>query len=216
MSNPKSTHNQPIENPIPHFKAIPWCAKLLADKSVVQVAVPDRTPIASTESALVRETLNTPNTVKVSILQSLSFFLNPKSLNPPLPAGTPNTFPTTRSPLQSFRHAEKRNGANESLHTGMYNLPPLHQVLRRRNGPKTGEERKNPFLQVCALVDLASGINGYAKTAHGGFFGVVLDEVMGTAANMQAGIFPFPFAALFSCFFFRVLRGARGVSADDL
>jgi len=37
------------------------------------------------------------------------------------------------------------------------------------------------------LVDLESGVNGYAKTAHGGFYGVVLDEVMGTAANMQAG-----------------------------
>jgi len=49
-----------------------------------------------------------------------------------------------------------------------------------------GEDKKNPFLQICALLDLGSGINGYAKTAHGGFFGVVLDEVMGTAANLQA------------------------------
>lgn len=37
-------------------------------------------------------------------------------------------------------------------------------------------------------MDLGSGINGYAKTAHGGFYGVVLDEVMGTAANLQAGM----------------------------
>jgi hypothetical protein len=33
---------------------------------------------------------------------------------------------------------------------------------------------------------LGNGINEYAKTAHGGIFGVELDEVIGTAANMQA------------------------------
>lgn len=52
-----------------------------------------------------------------------------------------------------------------------------------------GEEKANPFLEVGALVDLQSGVNGYAKTAHGGFYGVVLDEVMGTAANMQASMY---------------------------
>lgn len=67
-----------------------------------------------------------------------------------------------------------------------------------------GEDPKNPFLQVCALLDFGSGINGYAKTAHGGIFGVVLDEVMGTAANMQAGEFvslpsPFPSTSTPQC-----------------
>ncbi|KAG4412344.1 hypothetical protein IFR04_014523 [Cadophora malorum] len=131
MSNPSSSHNQPIADPIAHFKAIPWCAKLLADKSVVQVTVPDRTPIPSTESALVRETLNTSKTVKACI----TFF---RYIKPTLPAS------------------------------------------------ETGEDKKNPFLELCTFVDLNSGVNGYAKTAHGGFFGVVLDEVMGTAANLQA------------------------------
>ncbi|PVH83888.1 hypothetical protein DL98DRAFT_105009 [Cadophora sp. DSE1049] len=131
MSNPKSSHNQPIADPIVHFKAIPWCAKLLSDKSIVQVTVPDRTPIPSTESALVRETLNTSKTVKACI-----------------------TF---------FRYIKPTAPASE-----------------------TGEDKKNPFLELCTLVDLNSCVNGYAKTAHGGFFGVVLDEVMGTAANLQA------------------------------
>ncbi|KAH7357118.1 HotDog domain-containing protein [Rhexocercosporidium sp. MPI-PUGE-AT-0058] len=131
MSNPKSTHNQPVTDPIAYFKAIPWCAKLISDKSVVQVTVPDRTPIASTESAFVRETLNTPETVKACI----TFF---RFIKP--------TAPTS----------------------------------------ETSEDKKNPFLELCTLVDLNSGVNGYAKTAHGGFFGVVLDEVMGTAANLQA------------------------------
>jgi hypothetical protein len=34
---------------------------------------------------------------------------------------------------------------------------------------------------------LGIGISGYVKTAHGGIFGVVLYEVIGAAANMQAG-----------------------------
>jgi hypothetical protein len=131
-SNPKSEHNQPTVDPVAHFKAIPWCAKLLSDKSVVQVVVPDRTPIPSTESALVRETLNTPSTVKACV----TFF---QYIKPTAPSS------------------------------------------------ETGEDQHNPFLQLCSLLDLGSGINGYAKTAHGGIFGVVLDEVMGTAANMQAG-----------------------------
>ncbi|KAG4437831.1 hypothetical protein IFR05_006677 [Cadophora sp. M221] len=131
MFNPKSTHNQPVADPIAHFKAIPWCAKLLSDKSIAQVTVPDRNPISSTESALVRETLNTPETVKACI-----------------------TF---------FRYIKPTAPASE-----------------------TGEDQKNPFLELCTLLDLNNGVNGYAKTAHGGFFGVVLDEVMGTAANMQA------------------------------
>jgi acyl-coenzyme A thioesterase PaaI-like protein len=42
-------------------------------------------------------------------------------------------------------------------------------------------------MEVCALVDFGSGMNGYANTAHGGVYGVMLDEVMGTAANMQCG-----------------------------
>jgi hypothetical protein len=130
--NPKSEHSQPTADPVAHFKAIPWCAKLLSDKSVVQVMVPDRTPLPSTESALVRETLNTPSTVKACV-----------------------TF---------FRYFKPTAPASE-----------------------TGENKKNPFLQLCCLLDVGSGINGYAKTAHGGIFGVVLDEVMGTAANMQAG-----------------------------
>jgi len=94
--------------------------------------VPDRTPIPSTESTLVRETLNTPSSVKACV-----------------------TF---------FRYIKPAAPASE-----------------------TGEDKKNPFLQLCCLLDLESGINGYAKTAHGGMYGVILDEVMGTAANMQAG-----------------------------
>lgn len=134
LSQPTSEYNQPIEDPIAHFEAIPWCEKLLSHKSVVGVTVPDRTPTKTTEGSLARITLNTPETVKASIL----FF---RYFKPTAPAW------------------------------------------------ETGEDKKSPFLEVNAFADFGTGLNGYANTAQGGFFGVVLDEVMGTAANMQAGKF---------------------------
>jgi hypothetical protein len=133
--NPQSAHNQPLANPIAHFKAIPWCSQLLSQKSILRIDIPDRTPLPSTESALVRESLNTSNTVKACI-------------------------------------------------TYLKYVKASKEEMEVR-----GEEKANPFLEVGALVDLQSGVNGYAKTAHGGFYGVVLDEVMGTAANMQASMY---------------------------
>jgi hypothetical protein len=50
-----------------------------------------------------------------------------------------------------------------------------------------GEDKKNPFVEISTLLDLGSGINGYAKTCHGGFIATVFDEVMGTAAWQQSG-----------------------------
>ena len=61
------TYNQPVADPLARFKAIPWCAKLLEDKSVVGIMVPDRTPLPSTESHLVRTTLNTPETTNACV-----------------------------------------------------------------------------------------------------------------------------------------------------
>jgi hypothetical protein len=106
--------------------------------------VPDRTPLSSTESALVRETLNTPATVKACI-----------------------TF--------------------------------LRYIKPTTPSSETGEDPKNPFLEFVTLLDLGSGVNGFAKTAHGGFYGVVLDEVMGSAAQMQASELSslFPYYTLF-------------------
>ncbi|KAH6682796.1 HotDog domain-containing protein [Halenospora varia] len=132
-SNPQSAHNQPIADPITYFKEIDWCNKILTNKSIVNVSVPDRTPIASTESSLVRETLNTPKTVKACV--TFLRYIKPKS----------------------------------------------KEEMQER-----GETKENPFLEVGAILDLQSGVNGFAKTVHGGFIGVVLDEVCATAANMQA------------------------------
>jgi hypothetical protein len=67
----------------------------------------------------------------------------------------------------------------------------LKYIKPTEESKKNGDSKERPFIEVMALVDLQSGVNGYAKTAHGGIFGVVLDEVMGTAANMQSGAFSF-------------------------
>src|SRR6266536_781883 len=134
MPNPPSNYNQRVADSVAHFKAIPWCAELLADKSIVAVNAPDRTPIPSTESALVRETLNTPETVKAC-------------------------------------------------------LTLLRYIKPTKESRENGDSKEKPFLEMVALLDLQSGVNGYAKTTHGGFYGVTLDEVMGTASNMQSGKF---------------------------
>ncbi|KAI1503915.1 HotDog domain-containing protein [Biscogniauxia marginata] len=49
-----------------------------------------------------------------------------------------------------------------------------------------GEDPRNPFLVFNALVDLGEDCNSYVATMHGGLYGVLMDEVMGTAANQQS------------------------------
>ncbi|KAK8079573.1 hypothetical protein PG997_007391 [Apiospora hydei] len=69
MSAPEE-HNQPVPDPVAHFKAIPWCRALIEDKANLEVMVPDRRPLASGESNFVRKTMNKPTAIKAC----LSFF----------------------------------------------------------------------------------------------------------------------------------------------
>lgn len=46
-----------------------------------------------------------------------------------------------------------------------------------------GETKEKPFMELVGLLDLGEGINGYPGTVHGGFFNVMLDEIMGSAVN---------------------------------
>ncbi|KAF4617972.1 hypothetical protein G7Y89_g15012 [Cudoniella acicularis] len=118
---PPTTPNPPTTNPwktqSPISKSSPG-VRNSSDKSIVKVAVPDRTSITSTESALVRETLNTSNTVKACI-----------------------TF------LRYIKPASKE------------------EMFAK------GETKENPFLEFVALMGLQSGVNGFAKTVHGGYIG---------------------------------------------
>lgn len=63
------------------------------------------------------------------------------------------------------------------------------QELLSGGGPENNENPKNPFLLFSALVDLGVDCQSYAGTMHGGLYGVLMDEVMGTAANFQSGKF---------------------------
>jgi len=63
----------------------------------------------------------------------------------------------------------------------------LRYIKPTAESKNVGETKRKPFLEMVALLNLQKGMNGYANTAHGGIFGVVLDEVCGTAANMQCG-----------------------------
>ncbi|KAK4227838.1 HotDog domain-containing protein [Podospora fimiseda] len=65
------------------------------------------------------------------------------------------------------------------------------QITKAKNlvqggGASDGEDPKNPFLLFNALLDLGEDLCSYAGTMHGGLFGVLMDEVMGTAANFQS------------------------------
>jgi hypothetical protein len=132
--NPASL-GQYISDPLAHFEAIPWCAKLLSDKRIVGRETPNRTKTADGNSTLINETLNSSSTVRACT----SFFRYVKT-------------PTT-------------------------------------DALDNGEDKKNPFLEFVALVDLGSGMDGWKNLVHGGVQGVMLDEVMSNAAFQQARTF---------------------------
>ncbi|KAK6818939.1 alcohol dehydrogenase [Apiospora arundinis] len=150
---PKSeltNHNQSVPDPIAHFKAIPWCAKLIEDRANIDVVVPDRRPLDSGESNFVRKTMNTPTTIKASI----SFL----------------------RPVKAHRTIQTTSGGELSKST----------ALLSGGGPDHSENPRNPFLLFNALADLGVDCQSYAGTMHGGLYTVLMDEVMGTAANFQA------------------------------
>ena len=60
-------HNQPIADPLAHFLALPWAAKLLRDPAATNITVSDRTPLASRDKRFVREILNTHDTVRACV-----------------------------------------------------------------------------------------------------------------------------------------------------
>lgn len=127
----ETPHGQFTNDPIQHFKSIPWCADLISDKRIIHVAIPDRRPKLNGEYTLVKETLNGESTVRACI----TYFRVPK----------------------------------------------------RKDGLRPGEDKKNPFVETNALLDIGSGVNSYAKTCHGGFMTTIFDEIMGTAAWQQSG-----------------------------
>ncbi|KAK3353063.1 HotDog domain-containing protein [Lasiosphaeria hispida] len=60
------------------------------------------------------------------------------------------------------------------------------KALLMGGGEMDGEDRGNPFLLFNALLELGEDLCSFQGTLHGGLFAVLMDEVMGTAANFQS------------------------------
>ncbi|KAL2158997.1 hypothetical protein VTH06DRAFT_3028 [Thermothelomyces fergusii] len=72
--SPAEEHNQYVADPLAHFLAIPWAARLLTDPATFGIAVPDRRPLASSGGErLVRRVLNGAGTVRACV----TFFAKP-------------------------------------------------------------------------------------------------------------------------------------------
>ncbi|TVY47195.1 hypothetical protein LOCC1_G003433 [Lachnellula occidentalis] len=106
------THNQPLPNPLAHFHSIPWCHALLTHRSILHIAIrpiPDRTALASTESSLVRETLNTPRTVYACV----TFLLYVKEFQPDGASISKEEKEAARKTEMQARGEEKENPFQE-------------------------------------------------------------------------------------------------------
>ncbi|KAM7184504.1 HotDog domain containing protein, partial [Naviculisporaceae sp. PSN 640] len=106
----------------------------------------------------------------------------------PLPSGESNfvrrimSSGTTVRACVSFlqnpsRRVKTSSGSEQSLSKST--------ELLKGGGAADGETRTKPFLLCNALLDLGEDMASYAGTMHGGLFTVLMDEVMGTAANFQ-------------------------------
>ncbi|KAI1334845.1 HotDog domain-containing protein [Xylariaceae sp. FL0016] len=156
MHSAPENHGQFVADPVAHFAAIPWCAALLHDPAVLQVIVPERQPLPSGESNFVRKTMNSGSTVRACV-----------------------TF------IRPVRSSSKKSSSSSS---SSETPPPLSRCaeLLTPGGAAAGETPQAPFLLFGALLDLGEDCASYASTLHGGLYGVLLDEVMGTAANTQS------------------------------
>ncbi|KAK3390929.1 HotDog domain-containing protein [Podospora didyma] len=159
-SAPKD-HNQFIKDPVAHFRAIPWCAALLNDPAVLDVIVVDRRPLPSGESNFVRRVMNGPTTVRACV-----------------------TFFRMLEPTSGQKNKGALTGGVPGQEKGR--AISASKELLQGGGPADGEDPKNPFLLFNALLDLGEDLCSYSNTLHGGLFAVLMDEVMGTAANFQS------------------------------
>ncbi|CAJ2513605.1 Uu.00g017240.m01.CDS01 [Anthostomella pinea] len=194
-----NAHNQPVPDPIAHFRAIPWCAALLSDPAILDVIVVDRTPLPSGESNFVRRTMNSASTVKACV----TFFRmvrtaggkgkgigqgkgKDQALAPAVAKGVGKPGVSAGIGAVGGVRDRKEKGGEDRHEKGEKKPLSASTELLSGGGKDCGEDPKNPFLLINALLDLGIDCNGYVGTMHGGLFGVLMDEVMGTAANFQS------------------------------
>ncbi|KAK4450097.1 Thioesterase/thiol ester dehydrase-isomerase [Podospora aff. communis PSN243] len=93
-----------------------------------------------------------------------------------------NSGTTVRACVTFFRMVKTPRGTKGLASHGL----SRSEALLQGGGKADGEEPRNPFLLFNALLDLGEDLCGFRGTLHGGLFTVLMDEVMGTAANFQA------------------------------
>ncbi|KAK4178238.1 HotDog domain-containing protein [Triangularia setosa] len=154
-------HNQFIKDPLAHFRAMPFAATMLSDPALLTTQIVDRRPLPSGESNFVRKVMNSGGTVRACV----TFF---RMLQPP---------------SSMVKHNARGGDKGELI---LMDDITKSKAILQGGGLADGEDPKNPFLLFNALLDLGEDLCSYAGTMHGGLFAVLMDEVMGTAANFQS------------------------------
>ncbi|KAK4150921.1 HotDog domain-containing protein [Chaetomidium leptoderma] len=165
-------HNQHVADPLAHFLAIPWTARLLTDPAALDIVVSDRRPLASGDTQFVRSLLNSATAVRACV----TFFLK-------LP-------PSLSSSSSSSSSSQKGGGGGGGVVQGEEEEEEegisKSKALLRGGGPEDGEDPERPFLLFNALLDLGEDLWGFRGTLHGGALVVLLDETMCAAADNQS------------------------------
>ncbi|KAI1450262.1 HotDog domain-containing protein [Annulohypoxylon stygium] len=157
-------YHQSVPDPVAHFNAIPWCAAVLSDPRNIQITVPSRAPFPSGEANFVHKVMNTPDTVRACV--TFIRLVKPSRLQSKF------TIPTSSSgnDPKIIKDGEEAEEVPAILSGG---------------GKENGEDPQNPFVLFHALAELGVNCQSFPGIMHGGLYGVILDEVMGTAANKQ-------------------------------
>ncbi|KAI1470722.1 HotDog domain-containing protein [Daldinia caldariorum] len=187
-SNP-TEHSQVVADPLAHFKAVPWCAALLSDPAIIEIGVPDRRPLPNGDSSLVRKTMNSPTTARACV----TFYRLVKPIQPsstssssrsPSFGGTGELSPAGGSAPSDSSRSSKAKNPNPDPKPKQPALS-ASEALLGGGGRPNGESPQNPFLLFSALVDLGEDCQSFPGVMHGGMHGLLMDEVMGSAANAQ-------------------------------
>ncbi|OTB19946.1 hypothetical protein K445DRAFT_313740 [Daldinia sp. EC12] len=188
----QTEHNQVVADPIAHFKAIPWCAALLSDPAIIEVSVPDRRHLPNGDSSLVRKTLNSPTTARACVtFYRLVKPMKPKptssssSSSKPSFVGTGEVSPAGGSAPSDSSRSSHSSKALEGKEKKRKPALSASEALLSGGGKENGEDPRNPFVLFNALVDLGEDCQSFPGVMHGGMHGLLMDEVMGTAANSQ-------------------------------
>lgn len=170
-------HNQYIADPLAHFLAIPWTAKLLTDPAALDIVVSDRSPLASGDKQFVRTILNGATTVRACV--TFLMRLPPQAQL----EGQGAARPAAAMAMLGHQGSGDGDGGVEGVTT-----PPISRsrALLQGGGPGDGEDPEKPFLLFNALLDLGNDLCGYKGTLHGGAVAVLLDETMCAAADNQS------------------------------